>query len=268
MSQPSFRKDVEEIKKKRELLLKTEFTNVNMLSVLWETKPEIVERILPPPLEPAEYPLATAFIATYEKTNQGLPYTESDFFLRVKYKEEYGNYHLAMHVTDDRAMIGGREICGFPKKMANIELHINGDEMWGFSERAGTRYYEVKAKFGDGFNEPDICAREVSKLLPSKNNPTVNYNFKYFSNASKTGFAFKPRLVRQTTAIRPTNFKMGKAEIKLASSHHDPWGEIEVVKVLGALFLESNNTMDPGEVVAEVDPEEFLPYSYQQNDWY
>ncbi|MFX0102491.1 MAG: acetoacetate decarboxylase family protein [Candidatus Hodarchaeota archaeon] len=264
----SFVKDVEEIKKKRELLLKSEFTGVNMFSVLWETKPEIVKRILPPPLEPAEFPLATAFIATYEKTNQGLPYSESDLFLRVKYKEEYGNYHLAMHVTDDRAMIGGREICGFPKKMANIELNIDGDEVHAFAERAGTRYIEIKAKFGGGFNEPDICAREVAKLLPSKKKPTVNFNFKYFPNASKTGFAFKPRLVRQTTQIRLSNFKMGKAELKLASSDHDPWGEIEVVKVLGALFIESNNTMDPGEVMEEVDPEEFLPYSYQQQDWY
>ena len=119
-----------------------------------------------------------------------------------------------------------------------------------------------------GFNEPDLCAREVSKILPSKKNPTVNFNFKYFPNASKTGFAFKPRLVRQTTAIRPSNFKMGKADLKLGSSDHDPWGEIEVVKVLGALFLESNNTMDPGEVVAEVEPEDFLPYSFQQQDWY
>ena len=62
--------------------------------------------------------------------------------------------------------------------------------------------------------------------------------------------------------------EMGEAEISLNSTVHDPWGEIEIVKVLGALYLKTDNTMLPGEIVAEVNSDEFLPYSYIKWDWY
>ena len=51
---------------------KAEFYDAEMLTVFWETKREIVERLLPPPLEPTEIPLVTAFVANYPKTNFGV----------------------------------------------------------------------------------------------------------------------------------------------------------------------------------------------------
>ena len=61
---------------------------------------------------------------------------------------------------------------------------------------------------------------------------------------------------------------MGEAELTLKSTIHDPWAEIEVVRVLGGMYLQSENEMFPGEVVAEVNPDEFLPYSFIRWDWY
>lgn len=260
---------MDDIKEKKEELINSVFTGAEMLTVHWETKPEIIERILPPPLEPIEIPLVSSFIAYYPKTNQGQPYYESALFIRSKYEGEYGNYFLAMHVDDDRAMIGGREICGFPKKMANISIKRDGNKINAFSERLGTRYIEVEVDLSGQFNDsetPNILKKY--KVLPSRKKGTINYNFKYFPSPEKDGFDYKPRLVRQETLIKPASMEMGTAEITLKSSKHDPWGEIEVVKVLGALFLKTNNTMLPGSVLTEVDPDEFLPYSYISWDWY
>ena len=47
----------------------TDFINAEMLVVMWETKPEIVARLLPPPLKPAAHPVAVAFISDYSETN-------------------------------------------------------------------------------------------------------------------------------------------------------------------------------------------------------
>ncbi|MFW9938805.1 MAG: acetoacetate decarboxylase family protein, partial [Candidatus Thorarchaeota archaeon] len=110
-----------------------------MITALWETKEEIVERLLPPPLEPISKPIAFCFIANYPSTNQGLPYHEGALILRCQFEGVMGNYYLAMPVTDDRAMIGGREIFGFPKKMANVHLERNGNKVYAFSERIGTK---------------------------------------------------------------------------------------------------------------------------------
>ncbi|MHA1300670.1 MAG: acetoacetate decarboxylase family protein [Candidatus Helarchaeota archaeon] len=261
----SFRRELEEIKKKSEEKRNSVFTDAEMITVLWETKPEIIERILPPPLEPFKIPLVTAFVAYYPKTNQGIGYYESDLFIRCKFKEEYGNYHLAMHVTDDRAMWGGREICGFPKKIANVLLKRNGNEVEAYSERLGIKNIEIKAKFEGKFNDPR-AASIIPKLLGKKG--SISYNFKYFTSPNRLGFDYNPRLVKQVTKLAPKSMEMGMAEIKLGSSVHDPWGELEIIRVLGALYLKTNNTMLPGEVIAEVDPEKFLPYAFIKLDWY
>ncbi|TFF63643.1 MAG: acetoacetate decarboxylase [Promethearchaeota archaeon] len=265
----SFKRSLEEIKQKKIELRTTEFKNAEMVTVLWETKPEIVERLLPPLLEPESRPIAFAFIARYPSTNQGIPYNEGALILRCKYNGEQGNYYLAMPVTDDRSMIGGREIFGFPKKIANVHLERTADEVYAFSERLGTKNIEIKAKLTGKFNDPETAKiiKELS-LLPGRRKNTINFNYKYFPAPNKEGFDYNPWLVKQQTTVRPQSMEMGEAEVIVQSTVHDPWGEIEVVKVLGALYLKTDNTMLPGEKVAEVDPDEFLPYSYNKWDWY
>lgn len=265
----SFKRDIKEINKKNEELKNSIFTDAQMVTVLWLTKPEIIGKILPPPLEPAEKPLVSVFIAYYPKTNQGQPYYESALFIRAKFKGTYGNYFLAMHVTDDRAMIGGREIAGFPKKMANVFLKRKDKIIEGISERLGTKNLEMKVKLTGKFNDtitPTII--KDLKIIPSRKVGSVSYNFKYFTSPDRKGFDYNPKLVKQETLFDTKSMEMGEAEIILGSSIHDPWGEVEVVKVLGALCLTGTNTMLPGEVVAEVEPDKFLPYAFIKMDWY
>ena len=265
----SFKRDLKEIELKKNSLKNSVFKGAEMLTLLWETKPEIIERILPPPLEPLERPICSAFIGYYSSTNQGVSYYESALFLRCQFKGEYGQYFLAMHVSDDRAMIGGREICGFPKKMANIGIQRDDKTLRAWSERLGVKNIETTVKLTGKFNSSEMPqVMQQFKILPSRKKGTINYNFKYFPAPTKNGFDYAPRLVRQETLIRPQSMEMGEAEISLNSSVHDPWGEVEIVKILGALYLKTNNTMLPGEVVAEVDSKEFLPYSFIAWDWY
>jgi acetoacetate decarboxylase len=60
--------------------------------------------------------------------------------------------------------------------------------------------------------------------------------------------------------------QMGEAELVFRSSDHDPWSEVEVVRVLGAIYTIGNNTMLPASVVAEVDQVEFAPYAFMKMD--
>jgi hypothetical protein len=45
-----------------------------------------------------------------------------------------------------------------------------------------------------------------------------------------------------------------------------PWSEVEIVRVLGAVYTVGNNTMLPGSVVAEADPMSFAPYAFMKVD--
>jgi acetoacetate decarboxylase len=265
----SFKRSLEEIEQKKIELRTTEFKNAEMITVLWETKSDIVKKVLPPLLKPINKPIAIAFIAHYPSSNQGLPYYEGALMLRCEFKGEMGNYYLAMPVTDDRAMIGGREIFGFPKKIANVYLKKEGKDVYAYSERLGVKNIEIKAKLTGKFNDPETAKiiKELG-LLPGRKKNTINYNFKYFPAPDKNAFDYNPWLVKQETAVRPQSMEMGEADIILNSTIHDPWGEIEIIKILGALYIKTDNTMLPGEKIAEVDSEEFLPYSYIKWDWY
>jgi acetoacetate decarboxylase len=59
---------------------------------------------------------------------------------------------------------------------------------------------------------------------------------------------------------------LGEAEIILRHSDYDPWTEVEVVKVLGALYSVGDNSMLSGKTVAEVGFLEFAPYAFLKWD--
>ena len=130
-----------------------DFYDAEMLTVYFETQTEIVARLLPPPLKPASNPIAIVFVANYPKTNFGVIYLESALFLTSEYEGDEGIFCLSMPVTNDMAMIGGREIFGYPKKMGDIYFKHEGNDARGWTERHGIRFLEIKAKLNGKFND-------------------------------------------------------------------------------------------------------------------
>lgn len=257
-----FVKTLEQISEK--YLETFDFYDAEMLTVYFETKTEIVARLLPPPLKPATNPIAIVFVGNYPKTNFGVTYLESALFLTSEYEGEEGIFCLSMPVTNDMAMIGGREIFGYPKKIGEIYFEREGNDARGWTERHGTRFLEIKAKLNGKFND-EAAQKEIMKNLES-NPELVVYNFKYFAAPERGGFDYNPRLVKEVVKLGPKTIQTGEAELVLRSSDHDPWGEVEVVRVLGAIYTVGDNAMLPGSVVAEVDQAEFLPYAFMKID--
>jgi acetoacetate decarboxylase len=62
-----FIKSLEEIAK--EYQQNSVFYDAEMLTVYFETTPEVIKGLLPPPLKAAKYPIGGAFVANYPKTN-------------------------------------------------------------------------------------------------------------------------------------------------------------------------------------------------------
>jgi len=241
------------------------FYDAEMLTVMWETKREIVKRLLPPPLKPTRRPLAMAFIAYYARTNFCPSYYEAGLFLKASFKGVEGNYCLAMPVTNDMAMAMGREEFGYPKKLADIEFKRSGNSIKAYIERHGARFLEVRARLTGKPTSGDFPALMASR---KKDGGIFNYNFKYFLSPDESKFDYNPRLVRAKVIFRPNLVKWGDAEVKLSPSDYDPCAELEVVKMLGAVYTIGNNTMQRGSVVAETDPVAFAPYSLLKWDWW
>ena len=241
-----------------------EFYEAQMLTVVWETKPEIAARLIPPP---TKKPLAFSFIADYPRTNFGVTYLEAALFLQVEFNGETGAYCLSMPVTSDMAMAGGREVYGYPKKIANIELNRDGKNVEGWAERHAVRFVDIRAKLTGKFNT-EGAQETFSEILGQKGESVVvAFNFKHFPAPEGDQFDYAPRLVREEVEFRPYLIEGGEADVILNPSAHDPWAEVEVVKIIGALYTHGNNTMRRGKVVAEVDPIAFAPHAFLKWDF-
>jgi len=232
------------------------FFGAQMLGAMIETKPEIVKRLLPPPLQPADAPAGLLFIANYPQTNLGPGYKEAALFLRCKYQGEAGSYCLSMPIdSEEDRMHNGRDIFGFPKKMAGIHLEKTGPQVHGWVERKGIRFVEVKATLTGKL-------QEMPKLGPT-------FLFKAMPKIDLTpGFDGPVLLCRHQTDIEFKSLEIGSAQIILRESRSDPWAEIEIAKIIIAFYLVSDNTMRPGKVLAEVAPDAYLPYYFKMVDFF
>jgi len=243
-----------------------QFYGAQMLLAFWETKPEIVARLLPPPLEPAPHPVASAMVAYYPRTNFGEPYHEGALSVWAQYRGIPGFYCLAMPVTDDMAMAGGREGYGYPKKMAAIHFERRGRDCTARIGRHGTTFVEIRARLDNDSVDESTRGMISGGLAFGDETGSPMYLFKHFALPGPAGFDYPPRLVRQYNVFRPQSVEWATAEITLPPCDSDPWHEVEIVRPLGAVFTVGHNTMLDGEVVAEVDPAAFLPYAWLKWD--
>jgi acetoacetate decarboxylase len=257
----SFVKTIEEIS---DYQPNGEFYDAEVLTVYFETNPEVVEKLLPSPLKPAALPIGAAFVAKYPKTNFGVTYLESALFLLAQHNGEEGAYCLSMPVTNDIALILGREIFGYPKKMAEIGFDREENNIRGWTERHGIRFMEIKAKLNGKFNDVSVQQMMADEM---ESNPDVTvYNFKYFPAPDREGFDYSPRLVKEVVKRKNKTIEMGEAELAFQASEHDPWVDVEIVRVYGATYTVGDNTMLPGNVVAEADQVEFAPFAFMKLD--
>ena len=242
-----------------------DFYDAEMLNLVWETTPEAIATLLPPPLKPTSRPLVFAFIADYPSTNFSVPYKESALLVKASYKGEEGFYCLSMPVTDDMAMAGGREGWGYPKKMANISFSRDGDSVTGYTERHGIKFMQVKAKLSGKVNSDNAALDEMLALgiNPDGEFSDRSYLFKHSPSPVNGGiFDYPPLLVEGETVMRPKTFMWAEAEIELTESAYDPWNEVPVKRMLGGFYTVGDNSMLHGRVLAKVHDLEFLPYAF------
>lgn len=232
------------------------------LFALWETSQEAVRRLLPLPLQSAKRPLALAMVSTHPRTSFGPVYREAALALRAEIHGLEGFYFLAMPVTNNMALVYGRESLGYPKKTADIFFYRDGRKVGGWVQRHDVRYFAVQAQLaGGGADVPD-AETALDEMFNAAADSTVMiaYSLKYFLAPTLDGFDYPPRLVREEIEYRPRAIDRGWATVALRPSEYDPWSEVEVVRMLGAVYIKGANAVRKSQVVTEIDPGPFALY--------
>jgi acetoacetate decarboxylase len=102
------------------------FYNREYVIITYRTDMDALRAVVPEPLEIAEPHVKYEFIRMPDSTGFG-DYTETGQVIPVRLNGEDGGYVHSMYLDDDSPISGGREIWGFPKKLANPKLSHEGE---------------------------------------------------------------------------------------------------------------------------------------------
>jgi acetoacetate decarboxylase len=106
------------------------FSDREYLIVTYRTDMDALRAVVPEPLEVTEPLVKYEFIRMPDSTGFG-DYTESGQVIPVSLNGEPGVYVHSMYLDDDAPIAGGREIWGFPKKLAKPSIIHEGEVIVG-----------------------------------------------------------------------------------------------------------------------------------------
>lgn len=116
--------------------------------MLWVTVPveaAPAAALLPPGLRLQQPAAASVFVADYPLTQFGSVYREAAIMLHVEDDDGPAWHCPWIIVDDDTALILGREMTGFPKKLGEITLDERGTMLRGVGSRKGTTLVTIEA---------------------------------------------------------------------------------------------------------------------------
>ncbi len=102
------------------------FYNREFIVITYRSDPDALREVVPEPLELAGDTVAYEFIRMPDSTGFG-DYTETGQVIPVRFRAadgtvQEGGYVHAMYLDDNAPIAGGREIWGFPKKLARPRI--------------------------------------------------------------------------------------------------------------------------------------------------
>lgn len=244
-------KTKEEIEQMERIYSRCHDMGVRMLTVHFETEPEMIRAVLPPPLEPAPEAVGIAWVGEVGNSTCVGPYEVAGVAVRAKYGDIVGNYCLTMPVSRPEAVTFGRELYGEPRKLARLRFEEQDEHVWGSAERNEIRYLSMRGRCVDP--------------APTGRQTTSNFYFKFLPRPDGSGFDSPPVLVHVTGDVNVTAARRGRGEIVFRDSPHDPVYDIPVRQVLDGVYTEST-IYTTGRILCEVNPDDFLPYAFSKAD--
>ncbi|MER7760060.1 acetoacetate decarboxylase family protein [Streptomyces sp. NPDC097619] len=217
---------------------------------VWETDPDVVAAVLPPPLKPAEEPLVRAAISTVDLP--GYPLGAGSVAVAARHGSVTGWYPLVMPMTHERALTGGREVFGEPKKLGEVTVERDGLVVRAALARHGIAFVEVRGA--------------VDRALPlPEPEPKTDFYFKFLPAVDGSGLESEPVLVHCVRNERIRKLENVTGDVVLRESMYDPVADLTVRRLVG-ITIGEKTTDQQGRVVERVSADALLPYVHQRYD--
>ena len=219
------------------------FYNREFIVISYRTDPEVLRALVPEPLEVVGDTVNYEFIRMPDSTGFG-DYTETGQVIPVRFTArdgtvQEGGYVHAMYLDDNSPIAGGREIWGFPKKLASPKLAHEQETL------VGTLHYGsvlcVTATMGYKHREIDLATIAKGMAKPAviiKIIPHVD------------GSARICELVQYFLEdVTVKGAWTGPAALQLAQHALAPVAQLPVLEVLSGTHILTDMTLGLGRVV-------------------
>ncbi|WP_035058870.1 acetoacetate decarboxylase [Andreprevotia chitinilytica] len=215
------------------------FVNREFFIITYRTDRDRLRAVVPEPLQVPDDPLVSyEFIRMPDSTGFG-DYTESGQVIPVTFGGKPGTYTLAMYLDDHPPLAGGRELWGFPKKLAKPVLATHKDTLVGTLDYGPVRV--ATGTMGYKHRALDLAEQQRRLELP-------NYLLKIIPHVD--GTARICELARNYMVdITMKGAWTGPASLELAHHALAPVAELPVLEIVEARHLVADLTLALGEVV-------------------
>jgi acetoacetate decarboxylase len=182
----------------------------------------VARRWVPKPLRLARPARASIFTAWFPTNTFGSRYHEAGLFLHVEHRGRTALYSPWMLVDDDVALILGRELLGYPKKLGEIDFAIDGDRIRGVARRRGTELLQMEGTLHERLADPP----------PMLGRPHRNVR-------ASLGLAL-PKVLAFTPREEAIEVRRAELTVTVGSSVRDPLAELGFGRVHAAYLHRVN----------------------------
>lgn len=162
-------------------------------------------------------------------------YSEGGVVIQCAYKDKKGACVAFEYVDEDDALCAGREIWGYPKKMAEVEFIGDKYNFSGSVTRKGKKIIDIIFEANqEKIDIPVLSPRLQVKRIP---HPEVE----------GTDINHILQNILEDAEVKKQVF--GKATLNIEKSEKDPLYQLDIQEVLGAVYLEGAFTLTYGKII-------------------
>jgi acetoacetate decarboxylase len=222
------------------------FRNVEILTIIYRTRPEAIHAVLPEPLEPlSNYAIVHIYKMNdadwFGRYHESAVQVECRLPARVSLtgREERGAYSPYLYLEGDGPVSTGREVYGQPKKSGEPSIEAHGDLFVGRVRRNTIDVITATLPYKQQRAQPADLGRLVSFA--------TNVNLKIIPHVDGTA-AIKQLTARTLADVNVHEVWTGPATLELRPNAQAPVYRLPVIEVTAGFYWVADFTLPMGQV--------------------
>jgi acetoacetate decarboxylase len=218
------------------------YIDAKLFLALFNPPEDAVQDLLPAPLRPSQMPLAGILVGEMPCKETGT-FMEAGLLVQCVFdnpetkEEEVGVYFAYNYVDTDVSQVAGREIWGYPRKLAKISLKWKNDTITGKVVRDKTTILQASCKMVDEGAWMDSGPNINAKVIPDPSGEG-------YDTAVLTAAYLKYTI---------KNGRSGDVKLKIQSGPRDDLSPVKIETPMIAQYFDCDILLPPAKIVGELE---------------